>query len=509
MQNLLSKVVPLVAIMQGCAWNTLCGMEHDVSSSIDDSISTSKSALSSTKEEMSHRFNLFFKCGGDEKARRNAIEQRVQEYLAAGGTPNLCNEFGTNLLHMASCYGHEAMVTLLVEQYRANVMTVDHLGCVPGDYARKALITGMHPFSDIQDKLTTRENIAFEQRRSGVGKEDVAPASVLVLRSFMDAFNDTCHATFVGNQAQRSGKVVLPQSALSSIFNFLGNVVPLPGASVVAVPAVIAADEMERRRVEHRTNQYFGNAPRELSREFMKLAYVLSQRYERAILELSDDGARGFGKYCADKIEEYLCKENEYIRSINRDQSFVNQVLDYLHGLRSAGMGITSATVRLQQGGTWKTKEILNGTNPEIPTTSWPLPLADRSASDQIEMVRLERLLSNLSLQDVVPLSSDSRIISSMSSLSPSITSSIDQSPISVGNVTSSKDSIAVGIFGADGKVGTVSGNGGLAGGVVVEEASTGRHPNLNARVGEVTASGGGNAYGVFVGNVSMFLPKK
>jgi len=267
MQNLLSKVVPLVAIMQGCAWNTLCGMEHDVSSSIDDSISTSKSALSSTKEEMSHRFNLFFKCGGDEKARRNAIEQRVQEYLAAGGTPNLCNEFGTNLLHMASCYGHEAMVTLLVEQYRANVMTVDHLGCVPGDYARKALVTGMHPFSDIQDTLTTRETIAFEQRRSGVGKEDVAPASLLALRSFMDAFNDTCHATFVGNQAQRSGKVVLPQSALSSIFNFLGNVVPLPGASVVAVPAVIAADEMERRRVEHRTNQYFGNAPRELSRE--------------------------------------------------------------------------------------------------------------------------------------------------------------------------------------------------------------------------------------------------
>lgn len=272
---------------------------------------------------------------------------------------------------------------------------------------------------------------------------------------------------------------------------------------------------MERRRVEHRTNQYFGNAPRELSREFMKLAYVLSQRYERAILELSEDGARGFGKYCADKVEEYLSKDNGYIRSINRDQSFVNQVLDYLHGLRSAGMGITSATVGLQQGGTWKTKEILNGTNPEIPTSSWPLPLAHRSAlvvesiADQIEMARLERLLSNLSLQDVVLLSSDSRIISSTSSISPSIISSIDQSPISVGNVTSSKDSIAVGIFGADGKVGTVSGNGGLAGGVVVEEVSTGRHPNLNARVGEVTASGGGNAYGVFIGNVSMFLPKK
>ena len=88
--------------------------------------------------------------------------------------------------------------------------------------------------------------------------------------------------------------------------------------------------------------------------------------------------------------------------------------------------------------------------------------------------------------------------------------SATNHSQILTGDVTSRKGGTAVGILGATGKTGNVSVDtekGSLAAGVAIDESAS-KDLYLNATVGTVT-SDGGSAYGVIVGNTSMFLQRK
>lgn len=67
------------------------------------------------------------------------VGSRVDVYLKSGGNPNLCDYFGTFVLHMSAHYGHEHGVKLLVEASDIDAMALDALGFTARDYAKVAL----------------------------------------------------------------------------------------------------------------------------------------------------------------------------------------------------------------------------------------------------------------------------------------------------------------------------------------------------------------------------------
>lgn len=471
-----------------------------VNSEIDDSSRQVKRyhVPMALKERASQELSQIFK--------QQNILQRLQIYLDQGGNPNLVDNYGTGLLHMTACYGFQDITILLIERHAVNAMAIDQVGFVPGDYARMALIKGHHHNSRLEADLNAYENTSFQRRIDQYSRLEV-PA----LGSFMQAFDQRCHELLMANQVLNSGLVARALNYLepSVILSFLGNILPIPGGGTITEIVAIGADAIAEQRAQHQRNQYFSNAPKELSREFKKLAYVLSQRYEAPIQELSVEGARRLGEYCAGKIKDYL--EGKDAEEINKTQSFINQILEYLGKLSVKGTGF-STKVRRQQGGEWVAKAILVGSS-DIPKTSWPLPLmitaeAEASSFDQAEIVRLEALLNDTS--EVVVMASSNLSSTESQSIPPVSPPVLLNSPTehSTGDITARNEGVAVGILGANGRVGDVHvEKGSLGAGVVIEEeqksSSIGR-----STVGAVTADGG-NAYGVFVGNISMFLPKK
>lgn len=330
--------------------------------------------------------------------------QRLQAYLNSGN-PNLIGDYGMELLHLAASHGCEAIVKLLVENCGVNAMTVDQLGFVPGDYLRMALVKNIHRCASLKNTLNAHEENDF-QRRKEIRSLDGIPT----IEIFMNTFDQKCNKTLVANQALDSGIVARASSYLepANIIRFLSNVVSFPGASIVGEIGGQIGDMITEQQEQARRDEYFAHDPRALPREFQKLAYVLSQQYEASLQKLSAEGARKLGEYCANRVKDYLYNHDAYSRSINKGQSLVIQVLEYLKGL-PVEVGIiermtNGTTVRLQLGGEWKKKEIVNGNNPST-IMRWSLIDGMRNASvlasddqdliDQEEVARIETLLSN------------------------------------------------------------------------------------------------------------------
>jgi hypothetical protein len=141
------------------------------------------------------------------------------------------------------------------------------------------------------------------------------------MKHFIDAFCDKCVNYLRGNQVLNSRMVSRVKGALEpgAIVNFLGGIIPLPGADLVAGVLAAGLDMMVEKQEQAKRDQYFKhNSSEDLPREFHKLAYSLSMRYENALQELSEVGAQSFGNYCAEKVNEFLCSD-----SLKSNESFI------------------------------------------------------------------------------------------------------------------------------------------------------------------------------------------
>ena len=185
-----------------------------------------------------------------------------------------------------------------------------------------ALVKGAHSHSDLKNYLNAHEETDFQRR-----KAVLSPAGLPLIGTFMETFEQKCNQLLIGNQALHSGVVQRASSYLepANILRFLGNVVPFGNAAALVEPLAMAADAMTEQQEKARRNQYFRQDPRALPREFQKLAYVLSLQYEAALQQLSVEGARDLGEYCAKRVKDYLCNDNAYSQSINKDQGLVIQ----------------------------------------------------------------------------------------------------------------------------------------------------------------------------------------
>jgi len=253
-----------------------------------------------------------------------------------GANPNKKDDEGWTSLHWASYCGHGEVVRTLLE-YGASVTEESNAGFTARQYAMCKELRIPTSYSNIVHYLREKETIASlvtgkrveeheSQRKSYINSEEN-------LKAFYETFNGKLGAIFLSYKILHTGLLAKNVSdfSLPNCINLLGNVIPLPGASMVATGASMLAaaveDAIEEPKIAFLAT-YFTTV-RIIEEEIEKSAVELTYFYANKIQALTQQGASVLAECAIGRFVKYI-RENRL--KIIREERFFDQVLK---GLRT------------------------------------------------------------------------------------------------------------------------------------------------------------------------------
>lgn len=272
-------------------------------------------------------------------ASERGYQDVVRILCANGADPNQKDDEGWTSLHWASYCGHGEVVRTLLE-YGASVTQESHAGFTARQYAMCKELRIPTSYSNIvhylREKETISSLIAGKRIEEHESQQKVYINSNENLKIFYQTFNGKLGAIFLAYKILHTGLLAKNVSdfSLPNCINLLGDIIPLPGASMIATGASMLAatieDAIEEPKIEFLAT-YFTTV-RSMEEEVEKSAIELTYFYEDKLNLLTLQGASILAECAIGRFIKYM-RENRL--KIIKEERFFDQILKGLRMFNS------------------------------------------------------------------------------------------------------------------------------------------------------------------------------